>query len=243
MSTKRKLLVVYLIIIHILLAFILLKSDFISQVHSRLVSNNITSELTPHFNRMLTYHKRMDGNVPDGAVILIGNSITQGLAVSAVFPKSVNYGIGSDTTIGVLERLSDYKSISRAKAIVIAVGVNDLSRRNNDEIIKNYKKILNKLPNNIPVIASAVLPVDEIIKNKTGRNNRISDLNVALDSLCENYINVHFVNPSKLLIDSDNNLSTLYHVGDGVHLNTKGYNILINELRKALKNAYQSHAL
>jgi hypothetical protein len=118
-NTKKKLFFIYLSIIHVSLIFILLKSDFIPKVQAKLGFEKSTQELTPHFKRMLTYHKRMDGNIPSGAVIFIGDSITQGLAVSAVYPKSVNYGIGSDTTIGVIKRLSDYKSLSRARAIVI----------------------------------------------------------------------------------------------------------------------------
>lgn len=237
MSTKRKLAFFYLIIIHISLAFILANSDFISRVTSRLGFENSASELPPHFYRMLTHHKWMDGNVPSGAVILIGDSITQGLAVSAVSAKSVNFGIGSDTTVGVLKRLSDYKSLSRARAIVLAIGVNDLKRRGNDAIVNNYKKILNELPVNIPIITSAVLPIDEEIKNKRGLNNRISALNDAIKSLSESHKNVYFMDPTKQLIDSDNNLLDSYHVGDGVHLNTRGYDVWIRELRKALENA------
>ena len=40
----------------------------------------------------------MDSLVPVGATVFIGDSITQGLATSAVVPLSVNYGIGGDTT-------------------------------------------------------------------------------------------------------------------------------------------------
>ena len=237
MSKKLKLFFVYLIIIHISLVIVLLKPDFAHRLQSKLGHENSAPELTPHFKRMLSYHKRIDGNVPDGAVIFIGDSITQGLAVIAVSPKSVNYGIGSDTTIGVLERIPAYKSLSHAKAIIIAIGVNDLRRRDNDEIIKNYKQILKKLPENIPIIANAILPVDEEIRNQTRRNDRISSLNIALNSICDGYKNVYFVNLSKQLIDSGNNLADSYHVGDGIHLNTKGYNVWIKELKKALKNA------
>lgn len=237
MSTKRKLAFVYLIIIHVSLVVILAKTDFISRVISRIGFENNASELTPYFYTMLTHHKWMDGSVPIGAIIIIGDSITQGLAVSAVSANSVNFGIGSDTTVGVLERLPDYKSLSRARAIILAIGVNDLRRRSNDAIVNNYKKILNQLPINIPIIASAILPIDEEIKNKRGlNNNRISALNIAIRSLGESHKNVYFANPTKQLIDSDNNLLDLYHVGDGVHLNTRGYDVWIRELRKALEN-------
>ena len=59
----------------------------------------------------------MDGLIPEGATIFIGDSITQGLATSAVSNQSVNYGIGSDTTLGVLKRLPYYNSMNSAKAV------------------------------------------------------------------------------------------------------------------------------
>jgi len=83
------------------------------------------NELTPHYHQMVTFHSHMDGNVPDDSVIFIGDSLTQGLCVSAVACPSVNYGIGNDTTLGVLQRISQYESIQRAKVVVIAIGIND----------------------------------------------------------------------------------------------------------------------
>lgn len=118
----------YLLTVHALLIIVLLKSDFIDLVQNKLETCNHSvqsSELTPHYHRMLEYHKRMDGNVLTGSVIFFGDSITQGLCVSAVASHSVNYGIGSDTTFGVLERLKYYRSINRADVVVISIGVND----------------------------------------------------------------------------------------------------------------------
>ena len=96
---------------------------------------------------MLGYHKRMDGNIPDDSTIFIGDSLTQSLAVSAISPRSVNYGIGNDTLIGVLKRIGEYKSIYRSSMIVIAVGINDLKiGKNIEEILYNYEAIIKKIP-------------------------------------------------------------------------------------------------
>ena len=168
---KTSISLAYLLCIHILLAVVLLKSDFVFRVQNKLgigIQQARTLELTPHYHRMLGYHKRMDGNVPDRAVIFIGDSLTQGLCVSAVAVPSVNYGIGSDTTVGVLQRLSEYRSIDRAAAVVIAIGINDLRRRSDAEILDNYETILARIPESIPVIASAVLPVDEPVRQSRG---------------------------------------------------------------------------
>jgi hypothetical protein len=40
--------------------------------------------------------------------------------------------------------------------------------------------------------------------------------------------------------DSCNNLKSDFHVGDGVHLSSDGYQVWIRELKRALNNAYKA---
>lgn len=193
------------------------------------------SDITEHYRRMIVYHKYMDGNVPDGAVLFIGDSITQGLCVVAVHDKAVNYGIGSDTTLGVLERLPAYRSMERAAAVVIAIGVNDLSRRDNNAILENYKKIMAAVPPDIPLLFSAVLPLDD--RNKPDaekRNERICELNQGLKALCAGEGQCIFLDSTPSLVDDTGNLDPAYHTGDGVHLNMAGYILWIRDLRGKL---------
>lgn len=236
MRAFRKLGVIYFITLHILVALMLVKSDFIEKVGYKF-GVYTAPELSSYYDRITTYHFRMDGNVPDGATIFIGDSITQGLATSAIAKLSVNYGIGSDTTLGVLNRVREYESLTRANAIVLAIGVNDLGRRSDEQIITNYKDILDSLPKNIPVVVSAILPVDESVQAVNSENKRIIRVNILLDELTRAYDAVIFSNAGSLLRDSDNNLKSDFHVGDGVHLNSEGYQIWIQELRRALNNA------
>lgn len=200
-------------------------------------AQNADSDITAHYTRMMVYHRYMDGSVPDGAVLFIGDSITQGLCVAAVCDKAVNYGIGSDTTLGVLERLKDYSSMERAAAVVVAIGVNDLGKRDNEAILANYKKIIEAVPSDTPLLFSAVLPLDERVKQvKEDRNIRIRALNESLAALCADNPRVHVVECTPLLADGTGNLNPAYHVGDGVHLNTEGYARWITVLREKLSS-------
>ena len=237
MNTLRKIWVTYVLFLHILLAIVLLKSNFIEKVERKLELYK-SPELSEYYNEITAYHKRIDGAVPRGAAIFIGDSITQSLATSAVSELSVNYGIGSDTTLGVLNRLPIYESINSInsiKAVVIAIGVNDLARRNNDSIIDNYEDILDYIPKNTKILVSAILPIDERVQSKKSSNERISKLTSSLKKLTENYENVVFVDSSNWLKGDDDNLKTEFHSGDGVHLSTAGYEIWISQLRAPLK--------
>ncbi len=213
------------------------KCFFLSMIllNLQIQAQNPDTEITEHYKRMMTYHRYMDGNIPEGAVLFIGDSITQGLCTAAVWECSVNYGIGSDTTVGVLQRLPDYSSMSRAGAVVIAIGVNDLARRDNAEILDNYKKIMEAVPRQTPLLFSAVLPIDERVKeNKEDRNPRIRELNQGLADLCKMDNRCSFLDSTPDLADDTGNLNPSYHVGDGVHLNTEGYALWITALRKQL---------
>jgi len=230
--------IAYLLVVHGLLALVLWKSDFLSRVQRRLGAGG--GEITDHYERMLRYHLRMDGAVPAQSVVFIGDSLTQGLCTDAVASPSVNYGIGSDTTVGVLGRVAEYHCLLRASCVVLAIGVNDMKFRDNQQIIQNYRRILEVLPPSVPVVCSALLPVNESLQSAgIVTNARIRDLNALLEALCSENKRCLFVDVGSSLVDASGNLSPAMQVGDGVHLNGAGNRVWIDELRIAVRKAQQ----
>lgn len=231
--------VIYLITLHIFLAVVVWKSDFLERVQKKFGNQQAVSppEITEQFHRMMRFHRRIDGNVPDGAVIFLGDSMAQSLCVSAVHPNSVNFGIGGDTTVGVLQRLDEYTSFERASAIVLTIGGNDIERRSNDEILKNIRTIIERLPKRIPVILCGVLPVDEELWDGwKGRNqNRVISLNAEIARFVASDENLDFVNVGPQVVDEKKNLADKFHDGDGVHLNSEGNALLIQLLQQSLQ--------
>lgn len=224
----------YFTFIHLFLLVVLLKSDFIDKAMYKINIKN-PPEITSHFKNMVTYHRYMNKSTPNGSVVLIGDSITQGLNTAAINLKAVNFGIGSDTTVGVIERLPYYsESIESAKYIILAVGVNDLKRRSNSEIVANYEKIINQLPNDKEIIISSILPVG-IEKEKIHDlqwNNRITAVNSGLKLLSQKHKNVRYLDVNSKLSDTNGLLPTNFHVGDGVHLSSDAYKIWIDQINK-----------
>lgn len=237
---QKNILIGYFILLHIFLVIMLVKTDFIARVGYRLgLIKKIVPEITEYYEKTKNFLEQIDTNTPDGAVIFIGDSGIQGLCVSAVASPSVNFGIGTDTTIGVLNRVPKYQSLKRASACVISIGGNDIRRRENEEILKNYSAILQAIPPQLPIIVSAILPVNENVHVRDdllGRNRRSRELNSSLKTLCATQRpNCIFVDPSSKLIDSSGNLIKKYHEGDGVHLNGAGNSIWIKELKEAVR--------
>ena len=216
----------------------------VSRVHRKLSEPPPTKEMTYYYKRTLGYQAQMDGNVPDRSVIFVGDSLIQGLCTDAVTCPSVNYGIGGDTTVGVLARLPEYHSLHHASAVVLAIGVNDMKFRDNQQIVQNYARILNALPQGISIICSAVLPVNEraFTSSSVVNNARINDLDASLKTLCSNDSRCVFVDARSRLADQTGNLSVAFRGGAGLHLNAAGNRIWIDELRNGLGKAQQGAA-
>ena len=235
---RKRLLWLYILFLHILIIAVLIKPDMIPRIRTRLGFAKKTKkekpELSPVFDDMVSYQIKLDKNVPDGSVLFIGDSITYALYVDAVSENAVNFSIPGDTTTGVLKRLNKYTSLSRAKTVILSIGVNDIPRRDNAETIAQYQKILNMIPEHVPVICSGALPVD-MKKMKWHPNDKIRDLNKRLKKLVASRKNSVFVDSFDKLLDADGQIDFRYHIGDGIHLTYPAYNIWIADLKEALE--------
>lgn len=221
--------------LHIFVIGVLIKSDFVNRVQNKLGFLAKAQELTEYYYEMVSYHKRMDNSIPDKAVIFIGDSMIQSLAVAAISPIAINYGIGNDTSMGVLNRLQYYSSIKRAKAVVIAIGLNDITHgRTIVDILSNYNQILSAIPESVAVIFSSIHPVNENNGMTKGYNKTIQEINSGIQAMCSDIPRARYLDISSLLLDPSGNLSFDYDAGDGVHLNTAGYAIWIEALRNKI---------
>ncbi|HFX6399163.1 MULTISPECIES: GDSL-type esterase/lipase family protein [Acinetobacter] len=221
-----------------LLMFSLLLANFFNPNISSWVKNkfNIStnSELNPYYKKMVVVHQRMDGNIREGSIFFLGDSITQSLNVNSVTDRGVNYGIGGDTSLGLLNRLEYYNSLKKADKILVAIGINDfIFNRTSKEIIGNYAKIFELLPKDKKVFINSVLPVTYQYTENSDKItiNQIVDLNHELKKFCSLKSNCEFINSYGSFADSSGFLKKSYDIGDGIHLNTEGYNLLIKILK------------
>lgn len=183
---------------------------------------------------LLAYHDRLDASLPPGMVLFFGDSLTQSLCVSCVTSDAINYGIGGDTTEGLLARLPVYQSIQEARANVVAIGLNDLWTRSSTEAAETYTLLLDHFPPAVPLVLSAVLPIDEARAKSPRSNAAIQDLNTTIAALCAERERCSFIDSGDALRGGGDGLDPVFHVGDGVHLNSKGYRVWIDDLRAEL---------
>lgn len=174
------------------------------------------------------------------AIVLVGDSLThQGQWIDILQTSNlINGGISGDTTQRMLNRLDEIIE-AKPRKIFIMIGTNDIwnEHRTVDEVIANYRKILDLLKTKSPqttVYIQSLLPINNINYNLSIDNNDLSLINNSLRQLAQEfnypYIDLHssFINPS-------NQLNPNYTY-DGVHLNGKGYLLWGNLIQKYVKN-------
>lgn len=233
MSITKSALVCYLLAVHIVLGLAFWKSNFLFLINRKLDVNK--SEISDFHYDLLRYQKIQDESMPEEVAIFIGDSLIQGLVTFSVVDKSVNFGIGGDTSFAVLQRIDEYQSIHTAKSIVMMIGINDLVRgRKESDLIKNVELILKKM-GDVPVYLSAVLPVDEQAGPWSGLNKKIDSVNQQFMNLSENLQNVRFLNSNSVLRGNSGYLLASAHVGDGIHLSPKGYALWVEFLKQNIR--------
>lgn len=231
MTFKRSLkfcFVLYVVVLHVLLVFVLSNPSVLEKLDSS--ARRFFTDITSHYRQMVKYHRRLDASVAPGSTLLIGDSLFQALPTSRLNAPVVNYGIGQDTTLGVIKRLPVYKSMATAKTIVLLIGINDLFKRNVSDTLSNYRRLLELLPDCKQVLVVSLLPIDS--KNLHARldNTKVNRFNEQLQTLISQRPNTLALNVSEQLENGQGELDHRFHVGDGLHINQHGYDVLIAAL-------------
>lgn len=162
----------------------------------------------------------------EAEIIFLGDSLTDLCEWAEVLRNNriKNRGICGDTTDGILNRITNIVE-SKPQKLFVMIGINDLNQgKKVEEILENYKKILETFQNKIPdtkIFIQSVLPVNhQIFKNK-GVNEKVLLLNTKLKDLDKNF-SFQYIDLFSAFLDGNNELDAQYTT-DGVHLNGQGY--------------------
>lgn len=175
------------------------------------------------------YHQRLtlfeSLPVQEGAIVFLGNSITDGGEWAELLPRSkriLNRGISGDVTAGILNRVEEVAR-HKPRKVFLLIGINDLNRGlTSSQVTKNILEIVQRLKASSPrtkVYVQSILPVNDAFRKFGGHTNKgeaILEINKALKAQAneQNYTFIdlfnHFTNTEgKLRADFTN---------DGLHL-------------------------
>lgn len=156
--------------------------------------------------------------------MLIGDSITEGFDVNKLLPELgiINKGVSGDSTVETYNRIEKEWFILKPHMIFICIGTNDIARGRDDEfIILNIKKIVEKLKINSPesdIIITSLFPTRN---NPERSNERINNLNLKL-RLFSNSESLKYFDLNQHFKDDEGKLKKEYSL-DGLHLNEAAY--------------------
>lgn len=177
-------------------------------------------------------------------VVFMGNSITIGwLQTNPNFFKGkpyVNRGISGQTTPQMLVRFRADVIDIQAAAVVILAGTNDIAGNTGpstlEMILDNIKSMTEiAQANGIKVILCSVLPAyDYPWRPGLQPNIKIPKLNAMIKEYAEAN-QVYYLDYFNALDDGNNGIIADYTY-DGVHLTSKGYQVMEPMVEKALKS-------
>ena len=175
-----------------------------------------------------------------GAIVLVGNSLTQGCEWSELLDRPIkNRGIAGEMTEGLLARLSTITEMKPSR-LFLMTGVNDLIYTGSAEVLENYQKILDQIKSQSPhteVFVQSLLPVNSTVRSTNISNEAILEVNKGIEKLAierqMTYLNLH-----QLLVDENGLLASKFTF-DGVHITGEAYllwkNVIIDYLGEGLE--------
>jgi lysophospholipase L1-like esterase len=194
------------------------------------------------YRSMMAYTTRQDANTLPSTTIFIGDSHVQGLAAGRLANSALNLGIGGDTSRTLLTRWPYYTSLNSAAQIYIGIGINDLLKAEEAQLLANLHAIIALAPKHTPILLGGLLPVAATAQYRKNVNALIGQYNQQLKELSEKYENVEFVDYQSVFSRNDGSARADLLLNDGLHLNPAGYEVFIQVLAKHLNNTEQHSA-
>ena len=181
--------------------------------------------------------------VTEGAIVFVGNSITDGCEWSEFFPEFVvlNRGISGDISEGVLYRLPSIIELKPTK-VFLKIGTNDLARNIPAQtLFDNICLIIDQIREQSPeteIFIQSILPVNDafgMFSGHTSRTPEIKWVNSQLQEWAENRTKVTYIDLFNRFRNEDNDLMNIKYTNDGLHLTGEGYRLWVEILNPYIR--------
>ena len=234
MSKKKKVLiwVISFVLIAVIITSIWLFAIYLPQVKKEKEARKF---LEDYYNAKVEMFAEQNKNLTDYEVdvTFVGDSLTDGYDLEKFYPqyKTLNRGIGGDTTFGVEKRLQVTLYDVKPKVAVMLIGANNIKT-----MFENYEKILISFKENLPQTKIVLLSLTSMGGEYWGWQNQISAFNnVKIRMLAEKY-GFEFIDLYSPLLNLEDNEIYDEYTTDGGHLTTKGYEVITAQITPVLES-------
>ena len=231
--------VIYLIIIVLLVAATVTMSVLYAKLRAE------KKEAPSYYDQKCAAFALENANLSEGQIVFIGDSITDGYRLNNYYNDlplaTYNRGIGGDVTSGVIARLKTSVIDLKPAKVIMMIGINDINiGRTNDEIMTNYKTIIEEIQAKLPateIICESVLPMDNRVTawgiDLPKTIDKIKDLNARIKTYVESK-GILFVDLFTSFADENDQQIPSYSY-DGLHPNADGYAVWTSVLKPLLQ--------
>lgn len=128
----------------------------------------------------------------------------------------------------------DAAAYMQPKLLYISMGMNDMPNNSPDWFANEYHNLIEQILERVPdinIVAAGVTPVADYVSYTTNEN--IRNYNTALENMINNIGSpqVYYFDAYSVLADSNTlALSSEYSAGDGIHISSDSYNVLLTAL-------------
>jgi len=184
--------------------------------------------------------------IVDENIVFVGDSLifVYDLDKYYVDRKTVNSGVNSDTTDGILDNMEDRIFKYNPSKVIILIGTNDLGKgRSIEKISFNLENIVVDIKKNrklSEIYVVSLLPINndsnedkidlDMVSIRT--NSNIKKVNKEYKKICDRQ-KVNYIDVYDKLLDEDGNLDIDYTV-EGLHLTSEGYKILTSSINDSI---------
>ena len=174
-----------------------------------------------------------------------GDNVINSLRVNEI-SKEEGFKVEASTNATLSSILSDIDGYSgnKPKAIMLMAGINDIGSSNSDPNIDGLKKVIAKLKekyDGVSIYVMSVLPTNKSSVNKGGKNyslEKINKYNQLVEEYCKESLDATYIDVTANLLESDGYLKSTYASSDGISLNKKGGNVLIENIKTKMAEYY-----
>ena len=233
-KSNNKLILIVLVISLFVNAFFLLR---VNNLDSSVDSLNTTIE-----ENKKDYEKQIETLKEDYTnYLFLGDSITDYYDLDKYYEglPVVNSGISGNTTEDILNDMKGRVYNYNPSKVFLLIGTNDLIHDVSvDDIVSNIERIINEINSNEPqaeIYVESVYPVNDDLDEDmvdVRNNDDIMDINEKIKKYCDDN-DYTYINMYDKLLDDDGNFNEEY-TDDGLHPNSRGYEVITDELKKYL---------
>ena len=228
--SRKKFVVICCIAVIFFFASILLffHGGYLQKIISKIAPSKQISFQPKYDNKELdAWNNCLDQLHIDSDIVFFGDSITRRGNFSEYFPDKTicNLGLGSDTILGMIERVSMIESVS-PDIVFIMGGINSLRNDTLEQSIEEYKSLIDQIcemkSSNIFILS--VLPVSkEISESLPCSPETIISFNRSISAIAESK-NLKYIDLYSLFVSSEGYIKPEFTT-DGVHLTDNAYQL------------------